>query len=408
MNDWTSPSDITEQVRKKWASGQILKELLSEQGLFPMRIPLKKANLREMGERFSESVAWSKKLKAKSKASLGYGYIVIEEERNLRQFGRNSIPTYAIIENIEEALKLIEKQEKANLFCDFYAEMRKAFPSAEEEIRRWFIRFPKKALSHVDAQDKLIAALKWFAEHPRSGLYLRQLDIRGVDTKFIEGKKALLSELLEIVLPDNIASVSGSVQPGLSQNFEPKYGLQSKPATIRFRLLDADIFVQGLSDIQTPIHQFCDLAPVAETIFIAENEINGLSFPEMPKALVIFGLGYSVDILKSVPWLQNRTVYYWGDIDTHGFAILNRLRSFLPNAKSMLMDEETLLQNRDLWIREEKQFTGIPEYLTKEERKLFFALQDDLYAEKVRLEQERIPFAALEAELEALFEKKED
>ena len=34
---------------------------------------------------------------------------------------------------------------------------------------------------------------------------------------------------------------------------------------------------------------------------------------------------------------------YWGDLDTHGFAILNRLRECFPHARSMLMDRATLL-----------------------------------------------------------------
>ena len=29
-------------------------------------------------------------------------------------------------------------------------------------------------------------------------------------------------------------------------------------------------------------------------------------------------------------WLLEKEIYYWGDIDTHGFAIFNQLRGFLP------------------------------------------------------------------------------
>lgn len=59
-------------------------------------------------------------------------------------------------------------------------------------------------------------------------------------------------------------------------------------------------------------------------------------------------------------WLDDRQIIYCGGIDTHGFAILDRLRSFLPQARSMLMDLATLEAHRLLWDSEEthKRYTG--------------------------------------------------
>jgi len=45
-------------------------------------------------------------------------------------------------------------------------------------------------------------------------------------------------------------------------------------------------------------------------------------------------------------------VHYWGDLDTHGFAILNQLRAWLPQTRSFLMDRQTLVEHRDRWGRE--------------------------------------------------------
>jgi hypothetical protein len=49
--------------------------------------------------------------------------------------------------------------------------------------------------------------------------------------------------------------------------------------------------------------------------------------------------GYGFDNLAAALWLQQKDIYYWGDIDTHGFAILNQLRGFFPHAVSFLMDQ---------------------------------------------------------------------
>ncbi len=42
-----------------------------------------------------------------------------------------------------------------------------------------------------------------------------------------------------------------------------------------------------------------------------------------------------------------------GDLDTHGFHILDQLRSHHPHARSIVMDQETLLAHRDFWVRED-------------------------------------------------------
>ncbi len=36
--------------------------------------------------------------------------------------------------------------------------------------------------------------------------------------------------------------------------------------------------------------------------------------------------------LAEASWLKERDLFYWGDIDTHGFAILDQLRGHFPHA----------------------------------------------------------------------------
>ncbi len=88
----------------------------------------------------------------------------------------------------------------------------------------------------------------------------------------------------------------------------------------------------------------------ASRIFITENEINGLAFPDVPGAVVIFGLGYGLDRLSEIEWLTQRPMHYWGDIDTHGFAMLDRVRAIFPAVQSLLMDRSTLEAHSHLWV----------------------------------------------------------
>ena len=161
-----------------------------------------------------------------------------------------------------------------------------------------------------------------------------------------------------------------------------------------------------MSNLATPAAQFAELNLPARRVFITENEVNGLAFPETPDAMVIFGLGYGLERLAAVRWLRDRAVVYWGDIDTHGFAILDRLRASLPHARSFLMDRDTLLAHRPLWVHEAGQHAGPLARLTDAERALFEDLAESRIGDRVRLEQERIGFGwverALSTELAAL------
>ena len=57
-------------------------------------------------------------------------------------------------------------------------------------------------------------------------------------------------------------------------------------------------------------------------VFIAENEINGLAFPPVESGIVIFKLGYAVDLLAGVRWLgRARDLAYWGEWAIHLSAV---------------------------------------------------------------------------------------
>ncbi|HVZ31067.1 MAG TPA: DUF2220 domain-containing protein, partial [Polyangiaceae bacterium] len=115
-------------------------------------------------------------------------------------------------------------------------------------------------------------------------------------------------------------------------------------------------------------------------------------------------LGAAVGTLAAIPWLRGVPAVYWGDLDTHGFVILDRARAALPNMRSVLMDEETLLAHRRLWSQEAEPHAdaGLP-HLTKPERAVFDKLRTNEWGQGVRLEQERIPWRlALDAVRAAL------
>ena len=147
------------------------------------------------------------------------------------------------------------------------------------------------------------------------------------------------------------------------------------------------------------VDEFSAVAPAVGTVFIVENDVTFLAFPEVADAVAVFGGGFAVSSVAALPWLQGRCVVYWGDIDTHGFVALDRLRALVPHTESLLMDRETLLSHRGQWVREDVQATARLTHLTEDESALYRGLQDNEHGDHLRLEQERIQYPAIEAAL---------
>lgn len=383
--DWTTPAAIQQQIQRYWDSGRLLSAGPGNQLTFPLKLRFKRPDADALSERFDEVRKWIRDLEDASKARLGFGYEIEWREIHHRSLGHNRIPAGILLPVQDDALRLIGKKREAERFRNLAEESIKRFPALAE----WFSRRPLTALKFAEDWNHILAVLTWFADRSGAGLYLRQLDIPGIDTKFIQARTGLLSELLDRILPD-AGSAASSVR---IKSFEQRYGLISKPSLIRFRILDERLSIQGLSDLSVPLAQFARLALPAERVFITENEVNGLVFPDIPGSLVIFGLGYGVQLLGEVEWLKEKALYYWGDIDTHGFAILDRLRADFPHVQSFLMDRETLMRHRELWVTEEDRHEGALSRLTPSERGLFDDLKHDSLGHRVRLEQERISFA---------------
>ena len=269
------------------------------------------------------------------------------------------------------------------------------WPGIEEAmVREWAML--------ADWSDDAVLALErvltWFVDHPKSGLYLRQLPIEGVDTKwFTEPRKKVVQRLLVAIREAKesvplMAESSEALDPDTT--FETVCGLKPLPKLIRGRLLDEvdqKVFY-GLSDLSLPLDEWAQLPLYPEIVFISENLQTGLAFEAHPKSVVFFGLGAGVTQLAAIPWVRTARIIYWGDVDTYGLEILAHLRSVLPQTESVMMNRQTLEAFRGLAVAENRQASGAHvEHLRENEREVFDALKVGDLA-RLRLEQERIPW----------------
>ncbi|MDT0619916.1 DUF3322 domain-containing protein [Salinisphaera sp. P385] len=398
---WATPADLRAQVEKYWRCGAILAGQITGEAQFPLSLRLRGPTGGEVAQRFDAVRDWIRELREGSREGRGFGYELQWREVRNRVHGGNRLPVGAFVPTAADALRLIGRQRDAERFAALVDLARRKQPGLLE----WLARKPLTALRHAEDWPALLAVVGWFRENPRPDVYMRQLDIPGVHTKLIENRRRLLGELLDEVLPEHAIDRHHAGARG----FEARYGLRQRPVRLRFRFLDTGLHLHGLSDLTVSVDEFARLpvdlwATPVERVFITENEINGLAFPRHPRSLVIFGLGYALDHLGAIPWLHRTDVHYWGDIDTHGFAILDRLRHHLLHAQSLLMDREVLDAHRDLWGCEprDRRFTGEPSRLASDEATLFRAIRDNELGTNLRLEQERIGYGWLRRRLDYL------
>ena len=387
---WTTPTDLQAQVHKLWDRGLLLASVAGGESVFPRRLALKGPDSRALGERFSEVRDWIAGLVANE------GLYRIEwRSVNHRVLGANRIPSAIWIDTLEQALGLIGKHRAAERFAGMVERTRET----RAELIPWLAKRPLRALALAEEWPQLLAIVDWLSKHPRPGVYLRQVDLPGVHTKLIEGHRTVLAELFDLVLPEEAIDATHTGAFGFCR----RYGFLDKPARVRFRMLDPTVRLLPMAsdqDITLAQAAFSSLAPPVTTVFITENEINFLAFPNVRDSMVIFGAGYGFANLATVHWLQEKNILYWGDIDTHGFAILNQLRGFFPHTVSFLMDRETLLAHRQFWGSEPQPQTGDLLRLTTEEQALYDQLRQHTWGVSVRLEQEKINFRFLAATLQ--------
>jgi len=388
-----TPKALKQRALKVWQRGDIHRAYLQQQTCFPLDISLKSISAKSLLTDYSEIQDAIYTLRLDSQK---YGYLISDKAISHRQLGEQKIPSVIIFPCETVFLSYLSKTAE---FLQFQTLTRQ---SLEQDglLLDWLIRYPFKVMQYATVWLNLLKVCRYFEAHPQPSCYIRQLDIKGVDSKFIEQHKSILSELLTQTLAES--SYQADITGLKNNGFERRYGLLYDQPLIRLRILDKALAINGLTDLTLTLREFKQLDIAAKTVFIVENKVTMLAFPDHLEAMVIFGLGYAVNLLAEAQCMQDRTLYYWGDLDADGMEILARMRQYYPQVKSMLMDEETLLHFVDLVVHAPAKSTvKALQHLTKAENELYQKIQQ----ESLRLEQERISFTFLQTYLEVEISK---
>lgn len=365
-----------------------------EATLWPMRVPLGNFKEREVLEAMDTVAQWVREWD-RAQSSLPHGATLAWETRQWARLGEQRVPARMIIGSPEALAEWVDQGpqwRRARFWRDTFFQRYPNLRSSSVCQRHLAV------FVHWNDEDvqRLLGLLAWFEAEPRSGLYLRQLPVPGIDTKWVETRKAVVRDFLHAAQDQAVRAPS--------QDFHEVCGLRKPAARLRLRILCPKIraSLAGLCDIEAPVEEVARMSLAARSVVIVENLETGLALPDFEGTVVFMRLGHAVSDLAHIPWLgpdhlagtvdQVRPrLIYWGDLDTHGFAILSRARGIFSRLQSILMDEATFLAGKSVWVTELKPNRAEAlRHLTTSELETYAALRTNRWGVNLRLEQERL------------------
>ncbi|MEU7641300.1 Wadjet anti-phage system protein JetD domain-containing protein [Streptomyces sp. NPDC039016] len=386
--NWPTPRDVVARLRKRWDRGDYLTQLADGAAWEPLDVPLRGPKAGDITQHYDQVLAWATSWAPGANRRMRIEY----RQLGGRLAGVNRVPARVWIERREDLWTLLGVTSTVNRYASLLAAAREMLPP----LAAWMAVHPMKVVQREADWPRLQAAIGWITDYRGPAVYLRQLDVPGVDTKFIEHHRAILTTLLEHCLPDDRIDTEAA-----RTDFAARFHFLRKPAYLRFRLLGG-ASLAGFNELTVRVDEFTARPPGVTTVYVVENETTYLAFPSQPHSIVIHGGGYAVTQLSALPWLQDVRLIYWGDLDTHGLTILDRLRRAFPHARSILMDRNVLLEHRSQWVKEETPTHEHLTTLTPEEADLHESLVEGEFGHNARLEQERVRYHLLEKALKDL------
>jgi hypothetical protein len=380
-----TPKEIQEQCLKWWKD--VLLSSIDSVVSFPKDINrIGKISSKDILDKFPDYKQSIELLKSNSKAVKKLGYTLITEDRQFDKIGKQPVPEKISIDSIEDYLRVTGKEKEYQIFLRNYSIIKNELPLLIE----WIKANPTKLIEH-DTWFDTLKVCKYFLTTPKPDLYIRQLPI-DIHTKYIWDNKVIVQSLLEFLIPEHINKDE--------QKFELRFNLKYSGHLIRIRFLDKTLSpLDNATDISLTVSEFSDFHSHCDNIFVAENLMNFLTLPYLTKTIAVWsGGGFNVSHLKDIAWLKSKQFYYWGDIDAHGFQILNQFRTYFQNTIAVMMDEETLSSFAS--ANGQQAANQNLQRLTESELKLYNHLRQN----NIRLEQEKIAQTFAEERIKKLFQ----
>ncbi len=277
---WTKATDLVAVLRRRWGSGRYLRAYARGEGWEPVVLPVKGPNADELLHRFEEVRKWVAAFQAGADRSLQIEYRTVGG----RHVGANRIPARVRVPDFASLCSVLGTAGEVRVLDQLMARTKSEMPL----LAAWSADHPLVLLEHRDVWSRVLATTQWIAGRDTQRTYVRQIDVEGVDTKFVERHQKLLSEVLPLVLSPERVELS-------EVEFARRFRFLNKPLYTRFRILDPSLspFPPGVSEVSLRTEELADLDIGAATVFVVENEVTYLAIPPVPRGVAVFGSGFA-------------------------------------------------------------------------------------------------------------------
>ncbi|MGP9723332.1 Wadjet anti-phage system protein JetD domain-containing protein [Corynebacterium sp. AOP40-9SA-29] len=328
--------------------------------------------------------SWQQWEKAHPEATVVWG----RRAWNAAGLGRQDVPERLQVTGVDALVALSGQRARWRGLCRSFTLLVGENP--EEDVRRGAAAVLTR-WSELDEADlaRVRRVVDWLLANPGSGLSARALPVEGVHGKWLESHRALVCRLVAAHRGDPTGASVSSLQD---------LGLVGRPMQVRFRAPGGVLGLAGVAGAPDVTLTWDGAAALfgGETVraadqvsgvLMVENLETFLALPVQPGRVLVWGAGYAARQAAQLPWLADLPVWYWGDLDADGFAILSAVRSHLPQVRSVLMDTEAVRRWQHLGTADTHPDRKNLEALTAAEESA-----RDLLAtlDSLRIEQERI------------------
>ncbi|WP_202109044.1 DUF3322 domain-containing protein [Succinivibrio dextrinosolvens] len=318
-------------------------------------------------------------------------------EKNYPEIGTIEVPIHLVFDRIEQiatwAGHLVEYHTAEMRLNTLQLKLPELVDAGVENINY---------LTSLDDADfiRFVDVCRWLCQNRNSGMMIRQIPVRGVDTEWFESHRILILNFLRdyLDLPPMRRDV---LQLGLVPPTQP----------VRAIFLDNVLRskVGGLRDLGITIRDLNKLDIKPRKVLLFDDLATALSIPDIPGVVILVLTSNIGDICK-IPWVARSQVAYVSGVEMRSFAVINNIRVYIPNAVSVTLNKEVFDADKDLWSFDDIEIQELNSSmaLTVQESMLYNMLAAGVFGKRARIPQERMPLQQIFDLLDIVYESSEN
>lgn len=371
------PETLALQLAKQWHNNKLRTERLSGAG-FPIELSIGKPTNGDMQQRLNAVQQHIQRWK-----KVNVGTVVFEDVFYQNLGSQTAIPVRWQLHKPSEWIQACNDKQVQNEYQQLAELISQTKPLYHELLIRERSLWKERPIVEIIQTTELAERL---SPHCAQGKPLRLLSNLAIDTKFIERNQYLLQRCLDLRF-DGAASTQGLLS-----------FLGAAPNNEHWLLVKAlDQSLLPFPRLRLATNELQQYLLPAQHILIIENEQCEHLLPEINNCIAILGAGRDLSWLEGQA-LDNKTLYYWGDMDTWGLTMLAQARQHRPNIQALMMNQKCFKSfAKNNAVIEPNPANQPPEHgLTTDEQAFYQFLLDQ---SKGRLEQEFLPDAFVKQQL---------